>query len=137
MHTRTVRSVLLLLVVCGLVAGCSASRFPIFDRPATTDDKLPEVFENFDADQLDRFDLRTARLAATYDGVGLYMIRTTEGLPCLAIASDAAPVIGCGGLEGEFGTSVADVGEFEVRPAPIDVIDGWEVLSDNIRVRSQ
>lgn len=121
----------LVLVACTIaLSGCSGNAYPIFDREATDADAMPDDLASFVGDD---FDIDSFRLSASYGDADLYLVKTTEGIPCLGIAAGSRSTISCaaGGL---LGAGSAGVGSFEMGPAPIGERDGWTVLSDNIRV---
>lgn len=127
-------------VVLGLavvsLAGCSGnSGYPIFDREPTSADVLPpEVASMFE--EQPAVDLDSSRFAATHEGADLYLLEGTGGMICIALAKGEQSSTACGGGGGPLGVTSGTIGTFVIGAAPIDELDGWTVLSENIRVEN-
>lgn len=119
-----------------VLSGCAGENngYEIFDREATSTDALPDYFGEF-MDE-DEYDLDSVRLAGSYEDLDFYMLRTSTGGVCLAVAADPPSQSGtsCGGFPGSTLTMGTPAGTFELSPAPVAEEDGWIVISENIRM---
>lgn len=134
-----VRTGAVLLAGCALAAalqGCvGPSAFPSFDVTSGPEDVLPlELSAVLDEEGETRE--VTVRFVAEYEGHDLYLIRYSGLSPCLGIANGGNSVISCGGADGRLTVEASTIGTFELAPAPIGELDGWAVLSENVRVKN-
>lgn len=143
LRRRTLTTAIGTLVAALALTACTGPNsayagYAIFDREATAADQPPqEILDQMSESDSDggRPDAQTARLAGTYDGVSLWLVKAVApGYVCLiADAHDEADwIAGC--AMGFGGVSAPGVGTFHFHPGDQELPSNGTAISDNVYV---
>ena len=128
---RAIVAVGAVALVLALTSCAVGSPYPAFDREATDEDRLPEIFYQSEFDGYNNS--FATRFAGSLDGRDFYLIKTEpEGSVCLAVDAGEDSVIACGGASGV--TTSGPGYTAELAPAPLEERDGWTIVGDNVMV---